>query len=100
MQNPTLQCLTLMCAAMAVLAGCVAPGAPDNATHLSATQCRDLTAIRNHAPPTAERNRSELAALEAAGYDPSRFYDPYYPDDLHQAQRTVDGWYQAECGQG
>jgi hypothetical protein len=79
------------------IAGCVAGGAPQNATHLSATQCRDLTAIRDHAPPTRERNMSELAALEKAGYDPSKFYDPYYPDDLHAAQRQVDIWYRTEC---
>jgi hypothetical protein len=72
---------------------------PEGATHLSATQCRDLAAIRNNAPATLERNQSELAALEAAGYNPSRFFDPYYPDDLQAAQRQVDRWYQAECPQ-
>ncbi|WP_250490713.1 DUF4148 domain-containing protein [Caballeronia sp. INML2] len=81
------------------LAGCVAGGTQQSATNLSATQCRDLTALRNHAPPTRERNLSELAALERAGYDPSKFFDPYYPDDLHAAQRQVDRWYQAECPQ-
>ncbi|GJH11219.1 DUF4148 domain-containing protein [Caballeronia novacaledonica] len=79
------------------LAGCAASGMQQSATNLSAAQCRDLTALRNHAPPTRERNMSELAALERAGYDPSKFYDPYYPDDLHAAQRQVDRWYRAEC---
>jgi hypothetical protein len=81
------------------LAGCVAGGGPEPAAHLSAMQCRDLTAIRNNAPATAAQNRSELAALEAAGYDPSRWYDPYYPDDLQAAQRQVDRWYRTECQQ-
>ena len=81
------------------VAGCAAGGSPQGAANLSATQCRDLTALRNHAPPSRERNLSELAALERAGYDPSKFYDPYYPDDLIAAQRQVDRWYQAECPQ-
>ncbi|WP_321795157.1 DUF4148 domain-containing protein [Caballeronia sp. J97] len=81
------------------LAGCAASGAQQGTTNLSAAQCRDLTALRNHAPPTRERNMSELAALERAGYDPSKFFDPYYPDDLHAAQRRVDQWYRAECPQ-
>ncbi|SIT37198.1 conserved exported hypothetical protein [Paraburkholderia piptadeniae] len=81
------------------LAGCVTGVVPEGATHLSATQCRDLTALRNNAPITQARNRSELAALEAAGYDPSRWFDPYYPDDLQAAQRQVDHWYQQDCQQ-
>jgi hypothetical protein len=82
-----------------LVAGCAISGVPDNGPHLSAAQCTDLTAIRNHAPPTQARNRSELAALEAAGYDPFRYYDPYYPDDLQAAQRQVDIWYQTDCQQ-
>jgi hypothetical protein len=81
------------------LAGCATGGTPEGMTHLSATQCRDLTALRNNAPITQERNRSELAALESAGYDPSRWFDPYYPDDLQAAQRQVDNWYQQDCHQ-
>ena len=89
-----------MFAALALLlAGCAAGGVQQNAAHLSAVQCRDLAAIRNNAPPTAELNRSELAALRKAGYDPSRWFDPYYPEDLHAAQRQVDRWFQAECQQ-
>ncbi|CAG4890436.1 DUF4148 domain-containing protein [Paraburkholderia saeva] len=81
------------------LAGCAAGGPPQSATHLSPMQCQDLAALRNNAPPTAERNRSELAALRKAGYDPSRWFDPYYPEDLQAAQRQVDRWFQAECQQ-
>ncbi|SAL76504.1 hypothetical protein AWB74_05001 [Caballeronia arvi] len=86
--------------AISLLAGCAAGGMQQNATHLSAAQCRDLTALRNQAPMTRERNLSELAALEKAGYDPSRFYDPYYPEDLHAAQRLVDQWYRTDCQPG
>lgn len=82
-----------------LLAGCAAGHMPQNVTHLSALQCRDLAALRNNAPPTPGRNRSELAALRKAGYDPSRRFDPYYPEDLQTAQRQVDHWFQAECQQ-
>jgi hypothetical protein len=79
------------------LAGCAMNGPPTNAAHLSPAQCVDLTALRNHAPLTSQRNKSELAALRAAGYDPSRWFDPYYPDDLEAAQRQVERWYQHDC---
>ncbi|MBN3761851.1 DUF4148 domain-containing protein [Burkholderia sp. Ac-20365] len=79
------------------LAGCAAGSMQQATTHLSPTQCRDLAELRNNAPPTPQRNRSELAALRQAGYDPSRWYDPYYPDDLQAAQRQVDRWFQTEC---
>ncbi|WP_248323077.1 DUF4148 domain-containing protein [Caballeronia sp. Sq4a] len=85
---PALACL---------LAGCAASGPPTNATHLSPTQCRDLAALRSNAPPTRQRNASELTALRQAGYDPSRWYDPYYPEDLQAAQRQVDIWFRADC---
>jgi hypothetical protein len=87
------------CMLAAALAGCMAYGPQPGAPHLSATQCVDLTALKNNAPPTPQRNRSELAALEAAGYNPSMFFDPYYPDDLQAAQRQVDMWYRTECQQ-
>src|ERR1700730_18441052 len=49
-------------------------------THLSAMECRDLTEIKHKAPVTHERNMSEVAALEKAGYHPGSFNDdPYYP---------------------
>jgi len=81
-----------------LLAGCAAGGsAPVDGRHLTDAECRDLTALRSNAPPTMARHHSELAALEKAGYDPSPWYDPYYPDDLQAAQRLVDYWYQSEC---
>jgi hypothetical protein len=80
------------------LAGMAAGGMAEGATHLSAKQCRDLAAIKNHAPVTQELNQSVLAALRTAGYDPRRF-DPHYPKNLHAAQHQVDRWYQAECPQ-
>jgi hypothetical protein len=99
MKNPPK--IWLMLSALAFsLAGCAAGGLQEGThTHLSATQCRDLTAIRSNAPITHERNMSELAALEEAGYHPSWGFDLYYPDDLQTAQRQVDRWYQAECQQ-
>jgi hypothetical protein len=45
------------------------------------------------------QHHSELGALRKAGYDPSPWYDPYYPDDLQGAQRLVDYWFQTECQQ-
>jgi hypothetical protein len=87
------------CALVISLAGCAVNGTTTNATHLSPTQCRDLTALRSNAPPTHQSNISELAALRAAGYDPSRWYDPYYPEDLQAAQHQVDAWYQQDCQQ-
>lgn len=82
------------------LAGC-ATGGMQGATqsHLSATQCRDLTALRNKAPATHERSMSELSALRSAGYHPEWRFDPYYPADLEAAQRQVDIWYRTECTQ-
>ncbi|CAB3709195.1 DUF4148 domain-containing protein [Paraburkholderia rhynchosiae] len=93
--------LWLMLSALTLLlAGCTAGGMQAGTrTHLSATQCRDLTEIRNKAPVTRERSMSELAALEEAGYHPGWFFDPYYPADLEVAQRRVDTWYLTECPQ-
>jgi hypothetical protein len=82
-----------------LLAACAMNVVPNNGPHLSAAQCTDLTALRHHEPLTRARNSSELAALEAAGYDPFLYYDPYYPDDLQAAQRQVDIWYQTDCQQ-
>ncbi|WP_408416362.1 hypothetical protein [Paraburkholderia strydomiana] len=54
-----------------LLADCTTGGMQTGTqTQLSATQCRVLTEIRNKAPATRERNISELAALEQAGYHP------------------------------
>jgi hypothetical protein len=98
MNNPPRKWLMLS-PLLLFLAGCAAGGMPQSAAHLSTLQCRDLAALRNNAPPTPERNLSELAALRRAGYDPSRWFDPYYPEDLQAAQRQVDRWFQAECQQ-
>jgi hypothetical protein len=85
-------------ASVVLLAACATGGLQGGTqTHLSAAQCRDLTAIRNNAPVTHERNLSELAALEEAGYHPGWFLDPYYPADLQAAQRQVNLWYDSEC---
>jgi hypothetical protein len=89
-----------LAAAVLLLAGCSTAYTSQNTTHLSATQCADLTALRSNSSPTHRENLSELAALRAAGYDPSRWFDPNYPDDLHAAQRQVEIWYQAECQPG
>jgi hypothetical protein len=63
-----------------------------SAAERNATQCSACAALKNNEPLTPERNRSELAALEAAGYNPFLF-DQYYPDDVQAAQRQVDRWY-------
>ncbi|WP_233830571.1 DUF4148 domain-containing protein [Paraburkholderia sp. ZP32-5] len=97
-----MQMPSILAATVLTLAGCAAggmQGGQAGQTHLSAAQCSDLTDLRNKAPATRERNRSELAALEAAGYRPDLRFDPYYPDDLRAAQRQVDIWYQTECPQ-
>jgi len=87
----------MACALAVSLAGCAMGGTAPNAAHLSPTQCRDLTELRNNAPPNRQRNASELTALRAAGYDPSRWFDPYYPDNLQAAQVQVDRWYAQDC---
>jgi hypothetical protein len=90
--------LPMLSALAILLAGCATGGMQQGArSHLSPAQCSDLTALRNHAPLTHERNMSELAALEDAGYRPAWGFDPYYPSDLQAAQNQVDQWYQAEC---
>ncbi|MCC8392665.1 DUF4148 domain-containing protein [Paraburkholderia sp. MMS20-SJTR3] len=81
----------------ALCSACATYPAPNPGRNLTDAQCRDLTAIKAHAPPTMQRNANELAALRRAGYDPSPWYDPYYPDDLQAAQRLVDYWYRVEC---
>jgi hypothetical protein len=81
-----------------LLAACTTGGMQaGTGPHLSAVECRDLTDIRNKAPVTHERNMSELAALEQAGYHPGWFFDIYYPADLEAAQRQVDIWYETDC---
>jgi hypothetical protein len=97
---PTLSASALALGLAFALAGCAAGGAQQGPrTHLSATQCNDLGALKSGAPVTHQRNLSELAALEEAGYRPALGLDPYYPADLEAAQRLVDQWYQQECQQ-
>ncbi len=98
MENLREKWLTLSALAL-LLAGCAAGSSPQSEAHLSTSQCRDLAALKNNASPTPERNRSELAALRKAGYDPSPWFDPHYPEDLQAAQRQVDSWFQAKSQQ-
>jgi hypothetical protein len=44
--------------------------------------------------PVWQQNQRDLANLEACGYQP-KAWDPYYPDDLQQAQRKYDA---GQCG--
>ncbi|MDR5755092.1 MULTISPECIES: DUF4148 domain-containing protein [unclassified Caballeronia] len=87
----------MVCVLTLSLIGCATGGMPEGAAHLSAAECRDLAASRSNAPITPERNRSELAALEKAGYNPFQAFDPNYPEDLQAAQRQVDVWYHTDC---
>jgi len=96
MKNPR-KMWPMLSALVLLLGGCAAGSSQQSASHLSALQCQDLAALKNNAPPTPQRSRSELAALRKAGYDPSRWFDPYYPADLQAAQRQVDSWFAAEC---
>lgn len=94
--------LSILAALVFSLAGCavgvgVGGGVPTAGPHLTPTECRDLAALRTNAPPTMAEHHSELAALRKAGYDPSPWYDPYYPEDLQAAQQLVDYWFKTEC---
>ena len=98
-----MKCMTtisLLCPVL-LLAGCANGGMePGRRAHLTALQCRELTATKNGAPATRERNMGELAALEQAGYHPERSLEPNYPTDLQAAQWQVGVWFQEECKQG
>ena len=98
MENLPRNCSTLAALAL-LLTGCAAGGVPQSGPHLSPTECRDLAALKTNAPPTMAQHQSEVAALRKAGYDPSPWDDPYYPDDLQAAQRLVDHWFDTECKQ-
>ncbi|CAD6545595.1 hypothetical protein LMG27952_04332 [Paraburkholderia hiiakae] len=92
--RPTLIALVLL------LSGCTAGGGvPQSGPHLSPTECRDLASLRRNAPPTMAQHASELTALRKAGYNPSPWNDPYYPEDLEAAQRLVNSWFDTECQQ-
>ncbi|WP_321936947.1 DUF4148 domain-containing protein [Paraburkholderia sp. J8-2] len=80
-----------------LLTACTAGGMPQSGPHLSPTQCRDLAALKRNAPATMAQHQSELAALRKAGYNPSPWNDPYYPEDLEAAQRRVAYWFNTEC---
>jgi hypothetical protein len=98
--NIATQMRSILAALTLTLVGCASGGGNGGAqTHLSATQCRDLTDLKNKAPATHERSMSELSALQQAGYHPERRFDPDYPASLERAQRQVEIWYQAECPQ-
>ena len=88
-----------LAALVLLLTGCAASGVQQSGPHLSPTECRDIAALRSNAPPTLAQHQSEVAALRKAGYDPSPWDDPYYPDDLQTAQRLVDHWFDTECQQ-
>jgi len=88
----------VICAVALFLAGCVVGGTPYAGPHLSPTECRAIAALRTNAQPTMAEHQSELSALRKAGYDPSPWFDdPYYPEDLQEAQRLVDYWFETEC---
>ncbi|TDG03160.1 DUF4148 domain-containing protein [Paraburkholderia guartelaensis] len=90
----------LLTALALLLAGCAAGGVPpQSGPHLSPTECRDLAALKTNAPPTMAQHQSEVAALRKAGYDPSPWDAPYYPEDIQAAQRLVDHWFDTECKQ-
>ena len=96
--NGRLVTRSMLSALVILLAGCaVGVMPPTTGAHLTPTECRDLAALRTNAPPTMAEHQSELGALRKAGYDPSPWNDPYYPEDLHAAQRLVDYWFQTEC---
>lgn len=98
MQGRPIICPTLT-ALVLLLTGCTASGEPHSGPHLSPTECRDLASLRRNAPATMALHNSELAALRKAGYNPSPWNDPYYPEDLEAAQRLVDYWFDTECQQ-
>ena len=86
-------------ALVVLLTGCTAGSVPHSGPHLSPTECRDLASLGRNTPPTMALHKSELAALRKAGYNPSPWNDPYYPEDLETAQRLVDYWFDTECQQ-
>ncbi|MBP0593975.1 DUF4148 domain-containing protein [Paraburkholderia sp. LEh10] len=88
---------TLLPALVILVAGCTVGRMAYTGPHLTPAECRDVAALRTNAAPTMAQHESELAALRKAGYNPSPWYDPYYPADLQAAQRLVDYWFQTEC---
>ncbi|WP_430232792.1 DUF4148 domain-containing protein [Paraburkholderia tropica] len=92
------RCCSTLAVSAILLAGCAAGGVQQGGPHLTPTECRDLAALGSSAPPTKAQRQSELSALRKAGYDPSPWNDdPYYPDDLQEAQRLVAHWRETDC---
>jgi hypothetical protein len=92
------QRLWLCIASACLLAGCAVGEMLPPGRHLSDIECRDLAALRANKNTTMVEHQVELGALRKAGYDPSPFWDdPYYPQDVQDAQRLVDYWFQTEC---
>jgi hypothetical protein len=90
--------LLLFFASTCLLAGCAVGAMPPPGRHLTDIECRDLGALKANKNTTMAEHQVELGALRKAGYNPSPFWDdPYYPEDLQDAQRRVDYWYQTEC---
>jgi hypothetical protein len=90
--------LSLLCALACLLAGCAVGEMPSPGRHLTDVECHDLAALRTGKNTTMAEHQVELGALRKAGYDPSPFWDdPYYPEDIQDAQRLVAYWFQTEC---
>ena len=97
--DKTAKVLLLSLAIASLLGGCVVGERPPPGRHLTATECRDLGALRAGGNTTLAEHQAEVGVLRKAGYDPSPFWDdPYYPDDLQNAQRLEDYWFRTECG--
>ncbi|WP_248324165.1 MULTISPECIES: DUF4148 domain-containing protein [unclassified Caballeronia] len=91
-------CLTLAALSLLQAGNAAAADVSQGGRHLTATECRDLSAMKNKQPPTKTQHRSELSALRKAGYNPAPWHDdPHYPANLHAAQRLVDQWFETEC---
>jgi len=96
--NEIAKTLWLYIASACLLAGCTVGEIPPPGRHLSDIECRDLSALKENKNTTMVEHQVELGALRKAGYNPSPFWDdPYYPQDLQDAQRLVDYWFQTEC---
>ena len=90
--------LSLFFASACLLAGCAVGEMPPPGRHLTDIECRDLAALKANKNATMAEHQVELGALRKAGYNPSPFWDdPYYPEDIQDAQRRVDYWFQTEC---
>lgn len=66
------------------------------AGHLSPQQCNSYPFKRPSGEVTHAQLEQELAELQAAGYT-GRDDNAYYPNDLQQAQATLQAEYQRDC---